>query len=87
MKMDNSIFVWVLTDGESNEYDIFKSKDGAMYEALNAIRASYGGTIPKDVLEDFCGSSNEDDFFIYLCEHPVGLHNFGLDVECRVVRD
>lgn len=87
MKMDNSNFVWVLTDEESNEYDIFKSKDGAMYEALNAIRASYGGTIPKDVFEDFCGSSNEDDFFIYLCEHPVGLHNFGLDVECRVVRD
>ena len=87
MKMDNSDFVWVLTDEESNEYDIFKSKDGAMYEALSAIRASYGGAIPKDVLEDFCGSSDECDFFIYLCEHSYRLHNFGLDVECRVVRD
>nr|DAI62061.1 MAG TPA: hypothetical protein [Caudoviricetes sp.] len=87
MKMNNSDFVWVLTDGETNEYDIFKSEDGAMYEALKAIRASYGGIIPKDVLEDFCGSSNECDFFIYLCEHPGRLHNFGLDVECRVVRD
>lgn len=87
MKMDNSNFVWVLTDGESNEYNIFRSKDGAMYKALSAIRASYGGAIPKDILEDFCGSSNECDFFIYLCEHTVGLHNFGLDVECRVVRD
>ena len=87
MKMDNSDFVWVLTDEESNEYDIFKSKDGAMYEALSAIRASYGGAIPKDTLKDFCGSSNESDFFIYLCEHPRRLHNFSLDVECRVVRD
>ena len=87
MKMNNSDFVWVLTNEESNEYDIFKSKDGAMYEALEIIRASYDGTIPKDILEDFCGSSNECDFFIYLCEHPWELHNFGLDVECRVVRD
>ena len=87
MKMNNSDFVWVLTDEESNEYDIFKSKDGTMYEALSAIRASYGGAIPKDVLEDFCGSSNESDFFICLCEHPRRLHNFGLDAECRVVRD
>lgn len=47
MKMNNSDFVWVLTDGESNEYDIFKSKDGAMYEALQAIRASYGGIISQ----------------------------------------
>ena len=87
MEMDNSDFVWVLTNGESNEYDIFKFKDGAMYGALNAIRDSYGGAIPKDILEDFCGSSNEGDFFLYLCEHSDRLHNFGLDVECRVVRD
>ena len=85
--MNNSDFVWVLTNEESNEYDIFKSKDGAMYEALKVIRASYGGTIPKDILEDFCGSSNEYDFFIYLCEHSYRLHNFSLDVECRMVRD
>ena len=85
--MNNSDFVWVLTNEESNEYDIFKSKDGAMYEALKVIRASYGGTIPKDILEDFCGSSNEYDFFNYLCEHSYRLHNFSLDVECRMVRD
>ena len=87
MKMNNSDFVWVLSDEESNEYDIFKSKDGAMYEALSAIRASYGGAIPKDILEDFCGSSDESDFFLYLCEHSDRLHNFGLDVERRLVRD
>ena len=87
MKMNNSDFVWVLTNEESNEYDIFKSKDGAMYEALEIIRASYDGTIPKDILEDFCGSSNECDFFNYLCEHSYKLHNFSLDVERRIVRD
>ena len=87
MKMNNSDFVWVLSDEESNEYDIFKSKNGAMNKALEAIRDSYGGAIPKDVLEDFCGSSNECDFFIYLCEHPWELHKFGFDVESRLVRD
>ena len=87
MKMDNSDFVWVLTHEESNEYVIFKSKDGAMSEALKIIHVLYGGAIPKDILEDFCGSSDECDFFIYLCEHSYALHNFGLDVECRVVRD
>lgn len=85
--MKDSDFVWILTDQEDGGYDIYKSKDSAMYAALNAIRASYGGTIPTDVLEDYCGSSHEDDFFIYLCEHQHRLHCFNLEVTVRVVRD
>lgn len=85
--MSKSDFVWVLTDEEDGLYDIYKSKDSAFYGALEAIRESYNGHIPPEVLEDYCGSKEEDNFFIYLMEHPSRLHSFSLNVECRVVRD
>lgn len=85
--MKYSHFVWTLLDEESVTYDFYASEDAAMYAALEAIRASYGGTIPTEVLENYCGSPHEDDFFVYLCEHKDVLHDFGLAVNFQVVRD
>lgn len=85
--MKYSSHVWTLFSEESGTYDFYESKISAMYAALQTIRASYGGTIPADVLESYCGSSRKDDFFIYLYEHEDKLHDFGLAINIQTVRD
>lgn len=86
--MNNSDFVWVLTDGTTGDYDIYKSKDSAIYGIIEGLRAANDGNpIPEEWVEDFCDMKTEEDMFQYLMERPDKASYFDYNVECRVVRD
>lgn len=86
-KMSKSDFVYIFTDGLTGHYDVYRNLDDALYEALKAIRNLYDGHIPTEVFEKYCGSKEENDFFIYLMENLDELLDFDMSIECRKVRE
>lgn len=85
-----SPFVYVLTQTESGDYDIYTTLCGALRAAVDAIEESFGGLEEGWFLHEAgeaCGTPCKEAFFRYFVMDPKRLQDYGMTVESRCVRD
>ena len=85
-----SPFVYVLTQTESGNYDIYTTLCGALQAAVDAIEESFAGMGEDWFLHEAgeaCGTPCKEALVRYFMVRPNRLNDYGMTVESRCVRD
>ena len=85
-----SPFVYVLTQTESGDYDIYTTLCGALRAAVDAIEESFAGMGEDWFLHEAgeaCGTPCKEALVRYFMVRPNRLNDYGMTVESRCVRD
>ena len=85
-----SPFVYVLTQTETGDYDIYSTLSGAIRAAVDAIEESFSGMGEDWFLHEAgeaCGTPCKEALVLYFTARPNRLHDYGMTVESRCVRD
>ena len=85
-----SPFVYVLTQTESGDYDIYTTLCGAIRAAVDAIEESFSGMGEDWFLHEAgeaCGTPCKEALVRYFMVRPNRLSDYGMSIESRCVRD